>query len=75
MHGVENALLLSIRGLTIGGREGRTDYGKWGKCQEAKTENDCSVNKLHATPRGNTTCIVLELVGDNEYMFIIAPVS
>lgn len=33
MHGVENALLLPIRWLTIGDREGRTDYGKWGKCQ------------------------------------------
>ena len=33
MHGVKNAPLLPIRGLTIGDREGRTDYGKWWKCQ------------------------------------------
>ena len=33
MHGVRNAPLLPIRGLTIGDREGRTDYGKWWKCQ------------------------------------------
>ena len=33
MHGVKNAPLLPIRELTIGDREGRTDYGKRGKCQ------------------------------------------